>query len=213
MFQATGNFLKSLVPSLGTPFTTINMNPNDPNGTLIIKLNKVELRNADITKIHVDAIVNAANARLSGGSGVNGAIQKAAGPNLLQDCKKQYPKGCKTGWAEITKSFGMSNCEWIIHAVGPDFRQNVMGSARDMDAELGSCYTRSLTLAVTNGARSVAFPTISTGTFGFPRGRAAEVAMGAVKAFLSTQMGAELGRIVFLMFGDADQVEYSKRFE
>ena len=141
-------------------------------------VDRIEVREGDITALVVDAIVNAANSTLMGGGGVDGAIHHAAGPELLAECAMLG--GCETGEAKITGAYRLP-ARAVIHTVGPVWR----GGDRDEDMLLASCYRRSLELARDNGLRSIAFPAISTGLFGFPPDQAARIAVGTVAEALA----------------------------
>jgi len=153
---------------------------------------KIVVVEGDITKQQVDAIVNAANTSLLGGGGVDGAIHRAAGRGLVEECRKLG--GCATGRAKITKGHNLP-AKWVIHTVGPVWQ----GGGRREDELLASCYRASLELAVENGARTIAFPAISTGVYGFPYERAATIAVREVKKFLEETPSLE--KVVFVCFG------------
>ncbi|HEY8500139.1 MAG TPA: O-acetyl-ADP-ribose deacetylase [Clostridia bacterium] len=140
-------------------------------------MERIDIILGDITKVNADAIVNAANRTLLGGGGVDGAIHRAAGRELLKECLKLG--GCETGEAKITKGYKLP-AKYVIHTVGPIWRDG----KKDEDLLLASCYRNSLRLAVDNGMKTIAFPSISTGAYRFPLKRAAEIAMREISAFL-----------------------------
>ena len=152
----------------------------------------------DITKQQVDAIVNAASTSLLGGGGVDGAIHRAAGPGLLEECRKLG--GCKTGLAKATKGYNLP-AKFVIHTVGPVWR----GGKANEENLLASCYHKSLELAAELEARSIAFPAISTGIYGFPKRQAATIAVGEVQ-----KSSASFDKLVFVCFDAETANIYSK---
>jgi O-acetyl-ADP-ribose deacetylase (regulator of RNase III) len=162
---------------------------------------KVQIIRGDITDQETDAIVNAANSTLMGGGGVDGAIHRKGGPKILEECKKirltQYPEGLPTGKAVMT-SGGNMKAKYVIHTVGPIWRGGNSGESE----LLSDAYKNSLKLAVTKGLKTISFPSISTGAYGFPIEKASKIALEAVKSFLESEDGLEL--VVCVLFSQSD---------
>ncbi|BBO74322.1 RNase III inhibitor [Desulfosarcina widdelii] len=169
------------------------MNPTNPK-------DRLEARQGDITALAVDAIVNAANSSLLGGGGVDGAIHRAAGPDLLAECRTLG--GCPTGEARITKGYRLP-ARYVIHTVGPVYR----GRPEDRRL-LADCYTNSLDLAREKGVRSIAFPAISCGVYGYPMEDACKIAVDTCSAYLAVHDLPE--KVIFVLFA-ADALEVYRR--
>ncbi|MGH9940764.1 MAG: O-acetyl-ADP-ribose deacetylase [Pyrinomonadaceae bacterium] len=178
---------------------------------------RVKVIVGDITRQQVDAVVNAANATLLGGGGVDGAIHRVGGPRILAECRElrrtRYPEGLPTGEAVITTG-GQLPARYVIHTVGPIFGQHA-GREAEM---LAACYRNSLALAVTHGLRSVASPAISTGAYGYPPAEAAVITSTAIRDFLNQEESAAEKqltevRLVFFSRGDADIFLRHQKFE
>ena len=168
--------------------------------------NKIEAIKGDITKIPVDAIVNAANSSLMGGGGVDGAIHLAGGVAIINECKKiaGLQGGCKTGEAVITTA-GNLPAKFVIHTVGPVWK----GGENHEAQKLEDCYRNSLQLAKDNNCRTVSFPGISTGIYGFPKNEAARIAVNTVYEFISGQ--DKIDKVIFVCFGD-EYFTFIKRY-
>jgi O-acetyl-ADP-ribose deacetylase (regulator of RNase III) len=156
-------------------------------------MQRIVIKQADITSLHVDAIVNAANQSLLGGGGVDGAIRRAAGPDLLRECRTLG--GCPTGDARITKAYRLP-ARFVIHAVGPRYRDGKHGEPK----QFAGCYQNSLELAVANNVSTIAFPAISCGIYGYPIPAAAQIAIDTVTRFLANDR--TIDQVVFACFGD-----------
>ena len=166
-------------------------------------MEKIELIKGDITKVTTDAIVNAANSSLMGGGGVDGAIHRAGGPVILEECKMIVAKqgGCRTGEAVITKA-GDLPAKFVIHTVGPVWN----GGKRNEGELLAACYQNSLDLATTHNLTSIAFPNISTGIYGYPKKEAAEIAIQTVSEFL--RQNDSINKVYFVCFDEENYQLY-----
>ncbi|MBW2028295.1 MAG: O-acetyl-ADP-ribose deacetylase [Deltaproteobacteria bacterium] len=165
---------------------------------------KIEILKGDITKQQVDAVVNAANTSLLGGGGVDGAIHRAAGPELLEETRKIG--GCPTGEARVSKGYRLP-AKWVIHTVGPIWR----GGNSNEEELLASCYRNCFKAARELGVKTIAFPSISTGAYRFPLERATEIALEETKSFLETDRA--LSKVLFVCFGDEVFQTYKRIFE
>lgn len=162
--------------------------------------NRIQVVRGDITEQIVDAIVNAANSSLLGGGGVDGAIHDAAGPDLLEECRRIG--GCPTGEARITGGYQLP-AKYVIHTVGPVWH----GGNHGEDALLAACYRNSLGLALQHAIRTIAFPAISTGAYGYSLNRATHIAVGEVRAFL--QQHSQIERVTFVCFAEEARRAYA----
>jgi O-acetyl-ADP-ribose deacetylase len=156
-------------------------------------IDKIEIVRGDITNLEVDAIVNAANTTLLGGGGVDGAIHRAAGPELLAECRTLG--GCRPGEAKITRGYRLP-ARFVIHTVGPIWKGGKYGEP----GTLANCYRNSLQLAVENGIRTIAFPAISCGAYGYPIQEAAEIAVKTIREFLATT--DKIDKVIFVLWGE-----------
>lgn len=175
---------------------------------MLVRIGKcrVQLLQGDITEQQVDAVVNAANAELAGGGGVDGAIHRAGGPEIMQDTDKRYPDGCPTGEA-VASVAGRLSAQHVIHTVGPIWR----GGREGEPAALASCYRKSLQLAVDLDCKSVAFPAISTGVYGYPLDLAANVALKSAIDFLKWHKHPE--EVRFVLFGEGAFGAFARSLE
>jgi len=171
-----------------------------------MKETKISVVIGDITKQEVDAIVNAANNTLLGGGGVDGAIHRAAGHELLEECRKIG--GCETGKAVITKGYNLP-AEYVIHTVGPVWRGGSHGEAE----LLASCYKESLKLAVERGIRTIAFPSISTGAYGYPVELAAPIAVNTVAEFVDSASSSSIEEVRFVCFDEKTYEIYRRELD
>lgn len=167
-------------------------------------MNTIELIRGDITKLAVDVIVNAANTTLLGGGGVDGAIHRAAGPELLAACR--LLNGCRTGEAKITKGFNLP-AKYVIHTAGPVWN----GGNRNEASLLEACYANSLSLASSHDIKTIAFPNISTGVYGFPKTQAADIAIATVKKWLSNNQG--ISNVYFAVFDEENYLIYHEKLK
>jgi O-acetyl-ADP-ribose deacetylase len=165
-------------------------------------MKRIELKQGDITKLEVDAIVNAANNSLLGGGGVDGAIHRAAGKGLLEECKKIG--GCPTGEARLTSGYDLP-AKYVIHTVGPVWKNGIKGEEK----YLANCYRNSLQMALDNNIKSIAFPNISTGVYGFPKEFAASIALREVSSFLSKTK--KIKKVIFVAFDEENYNIYKNK--
>lgn len=164
-----------------------------PGTTGARALDRLVVVRGDLTLVEVDAIVNAANAALAGGGGVDGALHRAAGPGLMEECRALHPRGCPTGEVRVTGAHGL-RARWVLHAVGPIWSG---GGAGEKEL-LAACYRRSIATAARLGARTVAFPAIACGAYGYPWPAAAEVAVGVLEGALAVHRSVVEARLVLV---------------
>lgn len=207
--MSTSTIPLSEIPTLSLLYKLHKLQPSDsPDAAATSKFNdKISLIRNDITKLEVDAIVNAANESLLGGGGVDGAIHRAAGPKLVEECETL--DGCDTGSAKITGAYELP-CKKVIHAVGPVYHSTKKQGKHT--SLLQGCYTTSLDLAASNDCKSIAFSALSTGVYGYPSDEAAETAIQAVKRWLEAdeERAKEIDRVIFCQFMQKDVDAYDK---
>jgi O-acetyl-ADP-ribose deacetylase (regulator of RNase III) len=166
---------------------------------------KVTVMQGDITKLKVDAIVNAANTKLRGGGGVDGAIHRAGGPVILEECKKY--DGCPTGEARITSAGNMPSC-YVIHTVGPVYR----GGKKKEAEQLSNAYKNSLYLALENKVKTIAFPFISAGVYGYPKDEASDIAINEIISFINRNP-SDMDEIIFCCFSEGDYKIFKNKIQ
>ena len=195
------------IPTLAILYRQGHLRSTTSNGPPVQALNKIiSVVRYDITALRVDAIVNAANTSLLGGGGVDGAIHRAAGPQLVEECAQLG--GCEVGNAKITLAYRLP-CARVIHTVGPMYRRELKRDPNGPERLLRSCYRRCLEVAVSKNIRSIAFSCISTGVYGYPNNLAAITAADEVRKFLlNPRMTDKFDRVVFCLFKDEDMEAY-----
>lgn len=203
--MASGLIALKDIPSLSTLYRSKKLTPSSKSSPATPTQeynNKICTLKADLTKLEVDAIVNAANKSLLGGGGVDGAIHRAAGPELLRECRTL--NGCETGSAKITDAYNLPSKK-VIHTVGPVYEDD-----EESEPLLRGCYQTSLQLAADNECKSIAFSAISTGVYGYPSTRAAHAAITETMKFLKKPDGQKIDKVVFCNFLDKDVNAYAK---